>query len=231
MVTETITALARALHARETTAEALLDRCLQRIAERNSTINAFITVCEAEARAQARDADRQIAAGRSRGPLHGIPISLKDLFDLRATPTTAASNVRRHYVATHDAPCVARLREAGAVFVGKTNLHEFAFGTTNEDSAFGPARHPSDPSRSPGGSSGGSGASVADGMCCASMGTDTGGSIRIPSAICGLVGLKPTFGELSTAGVVPLSMTLDHIGPMCRSVDDARIMYDVLRGV
>ena len=231
MVTETITALARALHARETTAEALLDRCLQRIAERNSTINAFITVCEAEARVQARDVDREIAAGRSRGPLHGIPISLKDLFDLRATPTTAASNVRRHYVATHDAPCVARLREAGAVFVGKTNLHEFAFGTTNEDSAFGPARHPSDPSRSPGGSSGGSGASVADGMCCASMGTDTGGSIRIPSAICGLVGLKPTVGELSTAGVVPLSMTLDHIGPMCRSVDDARIMYDVLRGV
>jgi aspartyl-tRNA(Asn)/glutamyl-tRNA(Gln) amidotransferase subunit A len=230
MVAETITALARALHARETTADALLDRSLQRIAERNPTINAFITVCEPEARAQARDADREIAAGRSRGPLHGIPISLKDLFDLRGTPTTAASNVRRGHVAAHDAASVARLRDAGAVFVGKTNLHEFAFGTTNEDSAFGPARHPSDPSRSPGGSSGGSGASVADGMCCASMGTDTGGSIRIPSAICGLVGLKPTVGELSTAGVVPLSTTLDHIGPMCRSVDDARIMYDVLRG-
>ena len=230
MVTETITTLARALERRETTAEALLDRCLQRIAERNAVINAFITVCETDARAQAREADREIAAGRYRGPLHGIPISLKDLFDLRRTPTTAASNVRRHHVATQDAPAVARLRDAGAVFVGKTNLHEFAFGTTNEDSAFGPARHPLDPSRSPGGSSGGSGASIADGMCCASMGTDTGGSIRIPSAVCGLVGLKPTVGELSTAGVVPLSATMDHIGPMCRSVDDARIMYDVLRG-
>ena len=231
MITETISTLAGALERRETTAEALLDRCLQRIAERNGALNAFITVCEADARAQAREADREIAAGRYRGPLHGIPISLKDLFDLRGTPTTAASNVRRHHLATQDAPAVARLRDAGAVFVGKTNLHEFAFGTTNEDSAFGPARHPVDPSRSPGGSSGGSGASVADGMCCASMGTDTGGSIRIPAAVCGLVGLKPTVGELSTAGVVPLSTTMDHIGPMCRSVDDARIMYDVLRGV
>ena len=231
MITDTISTLARALEQREITAEALLDRCLQRISERNAAINAFITVCEADARAQARGADSEIAAGRYRGPLHGIPISLKDLFDLRGTPTTAASHVRRHHVATHDAPSVARLRDAGAVFVGKTNLHEFAFGTTNEDSAFGPARHPLDPSRSPGGSSGGSAASVADGMCCASMGTDTGGSIRIPSAVCGLVGLKPTVGELPTAGVVPLSATMDHIGPICRSVDDARIVYDVLRGV
>jgi len=230
VITDTIATLAGALERRETTAEALLDRCLQRIGERNATLNAFITVCEADARAQAREADREIAAGRYRGPLHGIPISLKDLFDLRGTPTTAASNVRRHHLAAQDAPAVARLRDAGAVVVGKTNLHEFAFGTTNEDSAFGPARHPVDPSRSPGGSSGGSGASVADGMCCASMGTDTGGSIRIPAALCGLVGLKPTVGELSTAGVVPLSRTLDHIGPMCRSVGDARMMYDVLRG-
>ncbi len=226
----TIAELSRALKARETTAEAVLEQCLRRIAERNGTLNAFITVFEEQARAQAREADREIAAGRHRGPLHGVPISLKDLFDVRGSATTAASRVRQDHVADRDAPSVAALRHAGAVFIGKTNLHEFAFGTTNEDSAFGPARHPHDPSRSPGGSSGGSAASVADGMCFASMGSDTGGSIRIPSAACGLVGLKPTTGELSTEGVVPLSATLDHIGPLCRSVEDAAILYDVLRG-
>ncbi|HEY3159642.1 MAG TPA: amidase [Vicinamibacterales bacterium] len=226
----TITDLSRALKARETTAEAVVERCLQRIAERNATLNAFIVVFGDEAREQAREADREIAAGRQRGPLHGVPISLKDLFDVCGAPTTAASRVRRHHVAGADAPSVAALRDAGAIIIGKTNLHEFAFGTTNEDSAFGPARHPLDLNRSPGGSSGGSAASVADGMCFASMGTDTGGSIRIPSAVCGLVGLKPTFGELPTGGVVPLSTTLDHIGPICRSVDDAAMLYDVLLG-
>jgi aspartyl-tRNA(Asn)/glutamyl-tRNA(Gln) amidotransferase subunit A len=128
-----------------------------------------------EAMEQARDADREIAAGRHRGPLHGIPISLKDLIDLRGVPTTAASRVRQGHVATSDAPLVTRLREAGAVFIGKTNLHEFAFGTTNEESAYGAARHPLDPTRSPGGSSGGSAASVLADMCFASIGTDTGG--------------------------------------------------------
>ncbi|HXD18875.1 MAG TPA: amidase [Vicinamibacterales bacterium] len=226
----TIAGLSRALEARETTAEAVVERCLQRIAERNAALNAFITVFGDEARERARAADREMAAGRRRGPLHGVPISLKDLFDVRGTATTAASRVREHHVADADAPSVAALRDAGAIIIGKTNLHEFAFGTTNEDSAFGPARHPHDPNRSPGGSSGGSAASVADGMCFASMGTDTGGSIRIPSAVCGLVGLKPAFGELSTEGVVPLSGTLDHIGPICRSVEDAAILYDVLRG-
>jgi aspartyl-tRNA(Asn)/glutamyl-tRNA(Gln) amidotransferase subunit A len=226
----TIAELGRALRARDTTAEAATDGCLQRIAERNPTLNAFITVFEAEARAQAREADRELDAGRDRGPLHGVPMSIKDLFDVRGSATTAASHVRRSHVARRDAASIALLRDAGAVFVGKTNLHEFAFGTTNEESAFGPARHPADPSRSPGGSSGGSAASVADGMCFASMGTDTGGSIRIPSAACGLVGLKPTVGELSTDGVVPLSTTMDHIGPLCRSVEDAGILYDILSG-
>ena len=226
---QTISGLGQALKSGETTAEAVLERCLQRIAERNPVLNAFIRVCEDEAREQARQADREIAAGHYRGPLHGVPISLKDLFDLRGTATTAASRVRRDHVAACDAPSVAALRQAGAVFIGKTNLHEFAFGTTNEDSAYGPARHPHDPNRSPGGSSGGSAAAVADGMCFASMGTDTGGSIRIPSAVCGLVGLKPSVGELSTDGVVPLSRTLDHIGPICRTVEDAAIVYETLR--
>ena len=142
-------------------------------------------------------------------------------------PTTAASRVRAGHIAESDATVVARLREAGAVIIGKSNLHEFAFGTTSEESAFGPARNPHDPSRSPGGSSGGSAAAVAAGMGWASIGTDTGGSIRIPSAACGVVGLKPTFGEVPTDGVVPLSVSLDHVGPIARTV--ARRVGD-LRG-
>jgi aspartyl-tRNA(Asn)/glutamyl-tRNA(Gln) amidotransferase subunit A len=226
----TIAELAHALGTGDVSSEAITERCLARIQERDSTINAFIAVHTDEALAQAREADRDIAARRFRGPLHGVPVSLKDLFDVRGVRTTAASRVRRTHVAATDARAVARLREAGAVLIGKTNLHEFAFGTTNEDSAYGPVRHPLDASRSPGGSSGGSAASVLDGMAYASIGTDTGGSVRIPAAACGLVGLKPAYGEISTEGVVPLSMTMDHVGPLCRSVEDAATLYDVLRG-
>jgi aspartyl-tRNA(Asn)/glutamyl-tRNA(Gln) amidotransferase subunit A len=228
---QTIAALARAIETRQVTSESVTTRCLARIAERNPAINAFITVLEDDALTQARDADREIAAGRYRGPLHGVPISLKDLLDVRGVATTAASRVRTGHLAERDAAVVAALRGAGAVFLGKTNLHEFAFGTTNEDSAFGPVRHPLDPNRSPGGSSGGSAASVLDGMAFASIGTDTGGSIRIPAAACGLVGLKPSLAEVSVDGVVPLSVTMDHVGPLCRTVEDARLMYDALRGV
>jgi len=210
--------------------EDLVSACLDAIAAR-SELNAFITVLAEQALAEARAADRNIADGRYRGPLHGIPISVKDLIDLKNVPTTAASRVRIGHVAARDAPVMARLREAGAIFVGKTNLHEFAFGVTNEDSAFGPARNPHDPARSPGGSSGGSAAAIATGMCLASVGTDTGGSIRIPAAACGIVGLKPQRGDLSCAGVVPLSPTLDHVGPMTRSVRDARLLYEIMRGV
>jgi aspartyl-tRNA(Asn)/glutamyl-tRNA(Gln) amidotransferase subunit A len=227
---QTISALARALRAREITSESVTTACLNRIAERNPSVNAFITVLADQALAQARQADREIATGDYRSSLHGIPISLKDLFDLEGVPTTAASRVREGHVARSDADVVATLRKAGAVFVGKTNLHEFAFGTTNEDSAFGLVRHPLDASRSPGGSSGGSAAAVLDGMSYASIGTDTGGSIRIPAAACGLVGLKPSLGEVSAVGVVPLSTTMDHVGPLCRTVEDVRIVDAVLRG-
>ena len=226
----TIAELARALRARETTAEASTTECLDRIAERNPAINAFITVLADQALAQARQADAELARGHDRGPLHGVPFSLKDIIDINGVATTAASRVRDGHVAADDAPVSARLRKAGAVFLGKANLHEFAFGTTNEDSAFGPVRHPLDPGRSPGGSSGGSAASILDGMAYASIGTDTGGSIRIPSAVCGLVGLKPSLGEIPVDGVVPLSTTMDHVGPLCRSVEDAGIIFDVLRG-
>jgi aspartyl-tRNA(Asn)/glutamyl-tRNA(Gln) amidotransferase subunit A len=229
--TQTLAGLSRSLQTRTISSEAVTDACLARIAERDSSINAFITVLADESRAQARAVDQEIAAGRYRGPLHGVPISLKDLIDLRGTPTSAASRVRRGHVAARDSVVVARLRAAGAVFVGKTNLHEFALGTTNEESAYGPVHHPLDHSRSPGGSSGGSAASILAGMCYASVGSDTGGSIRIPSAACGLVGLKPALGEIPTDGVVPLSSTLDHIGPLCRSVEDAAILHQALAGV
>jgi aspartyl-tRNA(Asn)/glutamyl-tRNA(Gln) amidotransferase subunit A len=230
MPVETLAELSRALQSRSISSETATERCLASIAQRDSSINAFITVLADEARAQARAADQEIAAGRYRGPLHGVPISLKDLIDLRGTPTSAASRVRRGHVAARDSVVAARLRAAGAVFVGKTNLHEFALGTTNEDSAYGPVHHPLDPTRSPGGSSGGSAAAILAGMCYASIGSDTGGSIRIPAAACGLVGLKPAFGEIPIDGVVPLSHTLDHIGPLSRSVEDAAILHQVLTG-
>jgi aspartyl-tRNA(Asn)/glutamyl-tRNA(Gln) amidotransferase subunit A len=228
--TLTIAEFGRQLRAGATTAAAVTDACLRQIEVDNPRLNAFILVMADTATRQAAEADRELAAGHDRGPLHGVPISIKDLFDVRGTPTTAASRVRDGHIADADAPVIARLRDAGAVIIGKTNLHEFAFGTTNEDSAYGPARNPHDPSRSPGGSSGGSAASVAAGMALATLGTDTGGSIRIPAAACGIVGLKPTYGEISTAGVVPLSRTLDHIGPLAQTVGDARVMYRALLG-
>lgn len=227
---QTLAELARALRAGAVTSATTTDRCLGVIAARNASLKAFIAVLTEDARAQAQQADAEIAAGKYRGPLHGIPISLKDIIDLRGVATTAASRVRQGHVAREDAAVVARLKTAGAVLIGKNNLHEFAFGTTNEDSAFGAARHPLDVNRSPGGSSGGSAAAVASGMAYAAIGTDTGGSIRIPSAACGLVGLKPTLGEIPTEGVVPLSSTLDHVGPICRSVEDAQILYTALVG-
>lgn len=226
----TITALAPLLASRKLTSATLTEACLGQIERRQPELNAFITVTAEIAREQAAAADAEIAAGQYRGALHGVPVSLKDLIDLRQTPTTAASRIRDGHLARDDATVVARLRSAGAVFVGKCNLHEFAFGTTNEDSAFGPARNPHDPTRSPGGSSGGSAAAVVAGMCIASVGTDTGGSIRIPSAACGTVGLKPTFGELPLDGVVPLSRTLDHVGPIVRCVNDAWLLYRVMAG-
>jgi aspartyl-tRNA(Asn)/glutamyl-tRNA(Gln) amidotransferase subunit A len=226
----TIQEFGRRLRARETTAEQITDECLSRIEADNPRLNAFILVMADEARRQARAADKELAAGRDLGPLHGVPISIKDLLDIRGLPTTAASRVREGHVADRDATVITHLRHAGAVFIGKTNLHEFAFGTTSEDSAFGPARNPHDPARSPGGSSGGSAASVAAGMALATIGTDTGGSIRIPAAACGTVGLKPSLGDVSIDGVVPLSRTLDHVGPLTQSVADASLVYHALLG-
>ena len=230
MTVETITTLAPRLASGDVKAERLAEDALGVIKSLQPQLNAFITVTADEALARAREADKEIAAGRYLGPLHGIPLSLKDLVDMTGTPTTAASRLREGRLARRDAPLVQHLRAAGAVIVGKTNLHEFAFGTTNEDSAWGAARNPIDPSRSPGGSSGGSAIAVKTGMSIASVGTDTGGSVRIPAAACGVVGLKPGWGEICADGVVPLSRQLDHVGPLARSVSDAEVMYRVMRG-
>ena len=233
MITElaTISDLGPRVARGEIRAERLTEDALDTIAKLNPRLNAFITVTADDALASAREADREIAGGRHRGPLHGIPISVKDLIDVAGVATTAASKLRDGCIARGDAPVVTHVRTAGAVLVGKTNLHEFAFGTTNEDSGWGPARHPIDDQRSPGGSSGGSAIAVKTGMSIASLGTDTGGSIRIPAAACGIVGLKPGWGEISAEAVVPLSRQLDHVGPLARSVADAALLYDVLRGV
>ena len=224
----TIAGAAARLRDGRTTAVELVEGCLAAIARLDGRLNAFITVAADAARAAARQADRDRAAGQATGPLHGIPVSVKDLLDLRGLPTTAASRVRAGHRAAVDAPVLAALRRAGAIFIGKCNLHEFAFGTTGADSAFGPTRNPHAPAHAAGGSSSGSAVSVATGMALASVGTDTGGSVRIPAAACGVVGLKPTFGELSCDGVVPLARTLDHVGPLALTVGDAAVVYRAL---
>jgi aspartyl-tRNA(Asn)/glutamyl-tRNA(Gln) amidotransferase subunit A len=192
-------------------------------------VNAFITLLRESALGEAARAEEDIRGGRYKGPLHGIPIAIKDLIDVAGTRTTAGSAVPSTEVSA-DAPVVQRLRAAGAVLVGKTNLHEFAFGTTSEESAYGPVRNPLDETRSAGGSSGGSAAALAAGMAFGALGTDTGGSIRIPSAACGTVGLKPAAGEVSCDGIVPLSGTLDHVGPMARCVADVALIHAALVG-
>jgi aspartyl-tRNA(Asn)/glutamyl-tRNA(Gln) amidotransferase subunit A len=209
----------------------LVAASLQAIAAFDAETHAFVRVDARAAEDAARQADAELAAGRDRGPLHGIPISLKDLIDVAGQPTTAASRVLADSLAQSDAPIVTRLREAGVVLLGKTNLHEFALGTTSEDSAYGAVRHPADLTRSAGGSSGGSAVAVATGMGLASIGSDTGGSIRIPASCCGVVGLKPGHGEVPTDGVVPLSTSLDHIGPLALTVQDARWLWEALHGV
>jgi aspartyl-tRNA(Asn)/glutamyl-tRNA(Gln) amidotransferase subunit A len=224
-----LTELSRRIRTRALSPVALLDAILDRI-ERCRVLNAFITVTTEVARAQARDAEREIAAGRYRGPLHGIPISLKDLIDTKGIRTTCGSRILSDRVPAEDAAVTARLHDAGAVLIGKTNLHEFAFGISTNNPHFGPCRNPWRLDRIPGGSSGGSGAAVAAGCGPVSIGTDTGGSIRIPAALCGVVGLKPTYGRVSRRGVSPLSWTLDHVGPLTRTVEDAALVLQAIAG-
>ena len=208
----------------------LTTSCLNRIEQLNPTINAFITVMHDSALAQARAAETEIRAGNWRGPLHGIPIGLKDLIDTAGVKTTCASALFADRIPTKDAEIVRRLKRAGAVLIGKQNLQEFAWGGTSASSYFGPVHNPFDVDRIAGGSSGGSAAAVATGMCFGAIGTDTGGSVREPAAFCGIVGLKPTYGRVSTRGVFPLSPSLDHVGPLCRNVIDTALLLQVIAG-
>lgn len=221
---------AKLLRARQLSPVELVDATLDRIAALNPSLNAFITVIADRARHQARIAEREIARGRWMGPLHGIPISLKDNIWTRGVRTTAGSKILTDFVPSTAADVATGLERAGAVLLGKTNLHEFAYGITSNNPHFGPVRNPWDSGRIPGGSSGGSAAAVAAGMCFGSIGTDTGGSIRIPSALCGTVGLKPTFGLVSVEGIIPLCVSLDHAGPIARSVVDACILLEAVAG-
>jgi aspartyl-tRNA(Asn)/glutamyl-tRNA(Gln) amidotransferase subunit A len=204
--------------------------CLERIEQLNPTINAFITVTGESAMAEARAAEEEIGRGGWRGLLHGIPIALKDLIDTAGVRTTAASELFRERVPRDDAEVVRRLKSAGAVLLGKTNLHEFAYGGSSLISAFGPVRNPRNPEHVAGGSSSGSAAAVACGMCYAAIGTDTAGSIRLPASCCGVVGLKPTYGRVSARGVIPLAWSYDHVGPLTRTVRDAAIVLQAIAG-
>ncbi|OLE14184.1 MAG: hypothetical protein AUG89_03095 [Acidobacteria bacterium 13_1_20CM_4_56_7] len=219
---------AQQLRQREISPVELVRECLETIDHLNPILNAFITVTAESALAEAQKAEQEIQSGKWRGPLHGIPIGLKDLIDTAGTRTTAGSAVFRNRIPSEDADVVKKLKSAGAVLLGKQNLHEFAYGGSSLISHFGPVRNSVNPEFIAGGSSGGSATAVASGMCYAAIGTDTAGSIREPAAICGVVGLKPSYGLVSTRGIIPLSQTLDHAGPITRTVEDAAILLDAI---
>jgi len=229
-VNPTIKSLCHGIRAREISPAELTRDCLARIERLNPKLNAFITVLADSALDQARRAEQEIFRGKYRGPLHGIPIGLKDIIDTADARTTAGSALFKNRIPAEDAEVVRRLRAAGAVILGKQNLHEFAYGGSSMISYFGEVHNPWDTSRIAGGSSGGSAASVAAGLGYAAIGTDTAGSIRLPAAYCGVVGMKPTFGRVSTLGVIPLSQSYDHVGAITNCVCDAGLVGQVLAG-
>jgi aspartyl-tRNA(Asn)/glutamyl-tRNA(Gln) amidotransferase subunit A len=229
-VLESIVELAPRLRRKEVSPIELTRACLDRIEKVNPALNAFITVIAESALAEAGVAETEIARGGWRGPLHGIPIALKDIIDTAGKRTTAASRLYEHRVPTADAEIVRRLKEAGAVILGKNNLHEFAYGGSSLVSFFGNVHNPWDARHIAGGSSGGSAAAVSAGLCYAAIGTDTAGSIREPAALCGCVGIKPTYGRVSTRGVIPLSWSLDHVGPLAATVGDAAAVLQAIAG-
>jgi aspartyl-tRNA(Asn)/glutamyl-tRNA(Gln) amidotransferase subunit A len=203
---------------------------LSRIERLNPKLNAFITVTSESALAEAHTAERELLKGRRRRMLQGIPIALKDNIWTKGVPTTMGSSILRGFMPSKDATVVRKLRRAGAIVLGKTNLHEFAYGVTSENPHYGSVRNPWNTERIAGGSSGGSAVAVAAGLCAAAIGSDTGGSIRIPSALCGVVGLKPTFGRVSVHGVFPLAPSFDHVGPITRSALDAALVLECIAG-
>jgi aspartyl-tRNA(Asn)/glutamyl-tRNA(Gln) amidotransferase subunit A len=230
LIAMSLSQAAEAVRKREVSPVELTRACLEQIERLNPSLNAFITVTGCLALEQAAAAEREISAGQYRGAMHGIPVALKDLIDTAGVRTTAASNVFRERVPEDDAEVVRRLKEAGAVLVGKTNLHEFGYGGSGVVTAFRPVRNPAAPDRITGGSSSGSAAAVAAEMCFAALGSDTAGSIREPAALCGVVGLKPSYGLVSPRGVIPLAWSYDHIGPLTRTVRDAAIVLGAIAG-
>ena len=228
MKLRTITEASDLVRHRKVSPVELVRECLQIIDQLNPSLNAFINIMSGSALTEAKQAEKEVHSGNWRGSLHGIPIGLKDLIDTAGVRTTAASAVFLNRVPSQDADVVNQLKAAGAIIIGKQNLHEFAYGGSSLISHFGPVRNPVNSEFIAGGSSGGSAAAVASGMCYAAIGTDTAGSIREPAALCGVVGLKPTYGLVSARGVIPLSISLDHVGPITRNVEDAAILLDAL---
>ncbi|MDE2779335.1 MAG: amidase [Chloroflexota bacterium] len=208
----------------------VIDAHLYRIDATEPTLNSFITLLPDHAREAARRAEAQIQAGNYRGPLHGVPVGLKDLFNTAGVRTTSGSRILDNFVPTEDCTVASRFQQAGAILLGKLNMHQFAYGPTGENFDYGHMHNPWNPELVTGGSSGGSGSAAAAGQCTITMGSDTGGSVRIPSALCGIVGLKPTYGLVSRAGLTPLSWCLDHPGPMVRTVEDAALTMNVIAG-
>ncbi len=227
---KTIAQLAPLIQQREISPVEITQSVLERTKKYDPKINAFIEICEEQALTFAYKAEKEIMDGIYRGILHGIPLALKDILYFKNERVTMGSKIHKEYTPSYDATVVSKLKEAGVVFTGKLNMHEYAAGVTTNNPHFGPCRNPWDLERIPGGSSGGSGAAVAADMTIASLGTDTGGSIRMPSAVCGIVGLKPTHGRVSKYGCFPLSWTLDHIGPMTKTVEDAAILLREIAG-
>jgi aspartyl-tRNA(Asn)/glutamyl-tRNA(Gln) amidotransferase subunit A len=233
LVWATAVDLARRIASREVSAVEVVRAHLDHISALDGRLNAFITVCEDDALEGARAAERSVLAGETLGPLHGVPVGLKDLFDTRGVRTTGgARKILGDRIPEADAAVVGRLRAAGAIVLGKLNMHEFAYGPEGLNDHYGHTRNPWDPTvhRIAGGSSSGSGAAVAAGLCPIALGSDTGGSIRIPASLCGITGLKPTYGRTSRAGVLPLAWSMDHVGPMTRSAADAALVLSVMAG-
>lgn len=226
----TLAEASRAIARRDLSPQELTRACLERIERLNPSLNAFVLITAERALQDAARAEQELLAGHYRGPLHGVPVAFKDLYDTAGIETAAGSAVLRGRVPTSDATVVRRLLDAGAIMLGKTNTHEFAWGTTTNNPHTGPTRNPWAQDRIPGGSSGGSGAAVAASLCPVALGTDTGGSIRIPAALCGCVGLKPTYGRVSRAGIIPMSWRFDHAGPLARTVEDVAIVLDIISG-
>ncbi len=225
-----ITDASALIRERKVSPRELVEAVFVQVAKHEPRVNAFISLLEERCVADARKAEQQIMRDGASSKLHGIPVALKDLYHTRGIRTTAGSKILENFVPEHNGTVSQKLEDAGSILIGKTNTHEFAYGPTSEDSHFGPTRNPWDASRIAGGSSGGSGASVASHMAYMAMGSDTGGSVRIPACLCGVVGFKPTYGLVSLYGVVPLSHSYDHAGPLTKSVRDAAIVMDVIAG-